>query len=384
MERERKFGMSRKNDQCNVDKTSNKLAAIRRKRGFSAVDLAGRVGVSRQTIHAIEAGTYVPNTLVALKLARALDVSVENIFSFSQEDSAGEMPIERITLLAGSGMVRAGQHVQLCRVDGKMVASTFSAIPWCVPLSDAVLLDKTKARVIRGAEEFQNRILIAGCDPAMSLLARYLQSAGIETVLAHRNSSAALGLLKEGCVHVAGTHLRDAASGESNTAQIGRLFRGDSVAVVSFAIWEQGIVVARGNPKSIGGVDDLPRRDVTIVNREGGSGSRVLLDSSLATAGIQARKVRGYDRTAAGHLAAAAEVRSGAVDCCVAPRAAARVFNLDFVPLASERYDLVIRRRHLDLRGVQVLLETLSRASFRRDLASLGGYDTTVAGQSVM
>jgi putative molybdopterin biosynthesis protein len=108
------------------------------------------------------------------------------------------------------------------------------------------------------------------------------------------------------------------------------------------------------------------------------------LDSSLAAAGINARKVRGYDRTAAGHLAAAAEVRSGAADCCIAPRAAARVFDLDFVPLVSERYDLVIRRRHLDLRGVQVLLETLSRASFRRDLESLGGYDTKVAGRSVM
>ena len=376
--------MSRKNDQCNVAKTFNRLAAIRRTRGFSAVDLAGRVDVSRQTIHAVEAGTYVPNTLVALKLARALDVSVEDIFAFPQEDSAGEMPVERITLLAGSEMVHAGQHVQLCRVDRKMVASTTSAVPWCVPLGDAVLLDKTKARVIRSAEEFQNRILIAGCDPAMSLLARYLQSAGIEPVLAHRNSSAALALLKEGCVHVAGTHLRDAASGESNTAQIGRLFRGNSVAVVSFAIWEQGIVVARGNPKSIGGVEDLARPDVTIVNREKGAGSRVLLDSSLAMAGIKVRAVHGYDRTAAGHLAAAAEVRSGAVDCCIAPRAAARIFDLDFVPLVSERYDLVIRRRHLDLRGVQVLLETLSRASFRRDLESLGGYNAKVAGQSVM
>jgi putative molybdopterin biosynthesis protein len=376
--------MSRKNDQCNVGKTFNRLAAIRRTRGFSAIDLAGRVDVSRQTIHAIEAGAYVPNTLVALKLARALDVSVEDIFAFPQEDSAGEMPVERITLLAGSETVHAGQHVQLCKVDGKMVASATSAIPWCVPLSDAVLLDKTKARVIRSAEEFQNRILIAGCDPAMLLLARYLQSAGIDPVLAHRNSSAALALLKEGRVHVAGTHLRDAASGESNTAQVSRLFRGNSVAVLSFAIWEQGIVVARGNPKSIRGLEDLARPGVVLVNREEGSGSRVLLDSSLATAGIQVGKVRGYDRTAAGHLAAAAEVRSGAVDCCIAPRAAARVFNLDFVPLASERYDLVVRRRHLGLRGVQLLLETLSRASFRRDLESLGGYDTKVAGRSVM
>jgi putative molybdopterin biosynthesis protein len=384
MKREQKVGMSRKNDQCNVNKTSNSLAAIRRRRGFSAVDLAGRVGVSRQTIHAIEAEAYVPNTLVALKLARALDVSVEDIFPFPEEDAAREIPVERVTLLPGSGIVHAGQHVQLCKVDGKMVASAISGVPWCIPVSDATLLDRTKARLVRGTDELDNRILIAGCDPAMSVLARYLQSAGIDAVLANRNSSAALALLKEGCVHVAGTHIRDAESGESNTAQIGRLFRGNSVTVISFAIWEQGIVIARGNPKSLRGVEDLARPDVTLVNREKGAGSRDLLDSSLAAAGINARKVRGYDRTAAGHLAAAAEVRSGAADCCIAPRAAARVFDLDFVPLVSERYDLVIRRRHLDLRGVQVLLETLSRASFRRDLESLGGYDTKVAGRSVM
>jgi putative molybdopterin biosynthesis protein len=384
MKRGRKTGMSRKNDQCNVNKTSNALAAIRRTRGFSVVDLAERVGVSRQTIHAIEAETYVPNTLVALKLARALDVSVEDIFSFRDEELAGEMPVERITLLPGSGMVHAGQHVQLCDVDGKMVASASPVIPWCVPMSDAVLLDKTKARVVRGADELDNRILIAGCDPAMSVLARYLHSAGIEAVLAHRNSSEALALLKQGCVHVAGTHLRDPASGESNTAQISRLFRGNSVTVISFAVWEQGIVVARGNPKTVRAVEDLARPGVSFVNREKGAGSRVLLESCLATAGIKARNVRGYNRAAAGHLAAAAEVQSGAVDCCIAPRAAARVFGLDFVPLVSERYDLVIRRTHLELRGVQVLLETLSRASFRRDLESLGGYDSKVAGRNVV
>ena len=376
--------MSRKKYQCNVNKTFNNLAGIRRRRGFSAVELAGRVGVSRQTIHAIEAETYVPNTLVALKLARALGVSVEDIFAFPEDEPAGEMPVERITLLPGSEVVHSGQHVQLCQVDGKMVASAPSAVSWCVPVGDAVLMDKRKARVVHAAGEFQNRILIAGCDPAMSVLARYLQMAGIEPILAHRNSSEALALLKEGCVHVAGTHLRDPASGESNTAQIGRLFRGNSVAVVSFAVWEQGLVVARGNPKSLRGVEDLARPGVTLVNRETGAGSRVLLDSLLAAAGIRVRKVHGYDRIAAGHLAAAAQVRSQVADCCIAPRAAARLFDLDFVPLVSERYDLVIRRRHLDLRGVQVLLETLSRVSFRRDLESLGGYDTNVAGRSVM
>jgi len=376
--------MSRKNDQCNVNRTFNHLAALRQKNNLSAVELAARVGVSRQTIHAIEAETYVPNTLVALKLARELDVSVEDIFAFHADEPLAPAPVERITLLPGSRTVYPGQYVQLCQVDKKRIATAADAIPWCIPLSDGVLLDKTKARVVRSADDLRNRILIAGCDPAMSVLARHLQSAGIEAVLAHRNSSEALALLKEGCVHVAGTHLRDAASGESNTAQIGRMFRSKTVAVISFAVWEQGIVVAHGNRKRIRGIEDLVRPDVTFVNREKGAGSRVLLDSSLAAAGIPTHKIRDYDRLASGHLAAAAQVSSGMADCCIAPRAAGRVFGLDFVPLVSERYDLVLHRRHLSLPGIQVLLDTLSRARFRRDLESLGGYDTKVAGRTVV
>jgi molybdate-binding protein len=218
----------------------------------------------------------------------------------------------------------------------------------------------------------------------MPVLARYLQSAGIEAVLAHRNSSEALTLLKEGCVHVAGTHLRDAASGESNTAQIARLFHGSSVTVISLAVWEQGLIVAPGNPKRIHGIQDLGRPSITLVNREKGAGSRVLLDSSLAAAGIAAGKVHGYARIAPGHIAAAAEVRAGKADCCIAPRAAAAVFGLDFVPLITERYDLALRRKHLSLHAIQVLLNTLSIARFRRELESLGGYDTKVAGKIVV
>jgi molybdate-binding protein len=121
-----------------------------------------------------------------------------------------------------------------------------------------------------------------------------------------------------------------------------------------------------------------------IVNREMGAGSRMLLDSHLKRLGIETANVRGYDRVAPGHLPAAWQVQTGAADCCIATRAAARVLGLGFVPLLSERYDLAIRRRHLDLPGIQVLLDTLSRSNFRRELESLGGYDTKNTGARVL
>ena len=372
----------------------NNLARLREKRGFSAAQLAAIVSVSRQTIYAMEAGSYMPNTALALKLARALESGVEDLFALAGDYPAPELRTESVTMLPGSDAIEPGQPVQLCRVDKRMLAAAPSPVQWYFPASDGVVTEgvarkpagkavaaKTKVQVFHAAENFRNRILVAGCDPAISVLARTVHTAGIELVLAHRNSSQSLALLRDGCIHVAGTHLRDDATGESNVAEIDRLFPRASVAVISFAVWEEGVVTARGNPKGLRGIEDFARADVRIVNREPGAGSRNLLDSNLKRLGIPRTKVRGYDHEAPGHLPAAWQVQAGAADACIATRASARAFGLGFLPLVRERYDLVIRREHLDAPGMQVLLDTLSRSSFRRELESLGGYDTRAAGQ---
>jgi len=366
------------------------LGTLRRKRGISAIDLAAMVGVSRQTVYAMESGAYVPNTATALRLARALGSTVEELFTLAGGETVFDPRTATAALLPDSASLAAGQAVQLCRVGKRLVASAPSPVRWYFPATDGVVSGrperqgKTRIEIFQEEGDFSNRILVAGCDPGISVLSRHAQAAGIELVLAHRNSSQALSLLKEGCVHVAGTHLRDEASGESNLPEIGRLFASNAVAVISFAVWEEGLVTGRSNPKNIRGIEDLARPDVTIVNREKGAGSRVLLDARLKQSRVAPRSVRGYDTEAPGHLPAAWQVQSGAVDCCVATRAAARLFGLHFMPLVSERYDLVIRKQHLDLPRMQHLLDTLSRSGFRRELEGLGGYDTRVTGQRVL
>ena len=366
----------------------NRLTRLRDLRGFSAAQLARLTGVSRQTVYAIEAGSYVPNTALALKLARALETTVEELFALAGEAPAPELRTETATLLPGSDPLQPGQPVQLCRVEKRLLASAPSPVRWYFPSSDAVIAGrdaapggKSRVQVFQAEQDFRNRILVAGCDPAISVLARSVHAAGVELVLAHRNSSQALQLLRDGYVHVAGTHLRDDATGESNIGAIDRLFPRRSVAIISFAVWEEGVVTARGNPKSIRGIEDFARPGVTIVNREVGAGSRNLLDSNLKRLGIPRGKVKGYEREVQGHLPAAWRVQTGTADACIATRAAARAFGLDFLPLVSERYDLAIRREHLDSPGIEALLDTLSRSSFRRELESLGGYDTRAAGQ---
>jgi len=368
----------------------NNLAALRHKRGLSVAWLARTVGISRPMIYAMEAGSYVPNTAVALRLARTLEVSVEELFTLPRTAPAPDLPSEHAVLLPSSDALQPGQTVQLCRVDEHLVASAPSPVPWYFPPGDAIVARKpangakTKVQIYHSDCDFRNRLLVAGCDPGISVLARHMLSAGVELVPAHRNSFQALSLLKQGRIHIAGTHLRDEATGESNIPAISRIFAKGAVAVISFAVWEEGLVTAAGNPKGIRGIADLGRKDVGIVNREKGAGSRLLLDSHLKRLGIDARTVAGYERLTSGHLPAAWQVRTGAADCCIATRAAARVLGLGFIPLAVERYDLAIRRRHLDLPAVQALLDTLNRSRFRRELESIGGYDTRTAGQQML
>jgi len=367
----------------------NNLARLRQSRGYSAAELAQLAGVSRQTIYAMEAGGYVPNTVVALRMAQALGARVEELFTLRGEAAAPQLREEQVALLPGTAVPFPGQAVQLCRVDRHLMASIPSPLPWYFPASDAVVsrrpANRGRAQVqVFHEDAFRNRILVAGCDPGISVLARHVQPAGVELVLAHRNSSQALKLLKAGQVHVSGTHLRDEASGESNLPEIGRLFSKNAVAVISFAVWEEGIITARGNPKGIRGIEDFARNDVSIVNREPGAGSRLLLDARLKAVRITSAKISGYEDIALGHLPAAWQIYSGGADCAIATRAAARMFGLGFIPLVSERYDLAIRRQHLDLPGIQTLLDTLNRLKFRRELESLGGYDTTPAGRRIL
>lgn len=353
----------------------SRLAEIRRQRDMPAADLARHAGVSRQTVYAMEAGSYVPNTAVALRLARILEVPVDELFHLDADEPAPPPPIK--ARLIASGDIFPGSPIELCPVEGRMIGVPAIPAPWQLLPADGLLADAERSTVqLLHDSSKETRLLIAGCDPATSVLARHLQRTGVGLVSASVNSSEALKLLRGRMVHVAGTHLSDSRGKRKRLSSI------PGAAVFAFAVWEAGLVLARGNPKGISAVEDLARPDVLLANRESGSGSRQLLDRSLAAAGIPASKVRGYQQDAShGHLAAAWRVYTGLADCCLATRSAARAFGLDFFPLASERYDLVIRREFLPFAAVERLLDTLSQSAFRRELASRCAYDTRETGR---
>ena len=366
--------------------TQTQLNVIRQQRGIPAAQLAKLTGVSRQTIYAIEAGDYVPNTTLALHMAQILEVRVEDLFQIKTEASIP--PPVMADLIADSDADRKGQPVQLCRVGKRMMAVSTTPQQITLPLADGVIVESSKRKHQAKVHVFQNertegkRLLIAGCDPGISLLVQHLaRFDDVDLVVAPSSSQKALQWLKQGAVHIAGSHLRDASSGEYNLPLVKRLFPKGSVKVITFAIWEQGLVLQNGNPKSIRSAGDLARKDVRLVNREKGAGSRDLLDQQLRAADVPHSKVNGYDRIADGHLPAALAVSLGEADCCIATRSAAQAFGLSFIPLSTERYDLIIHRHHVRLPAVQALLDVLNRAAVRRKLELLAGYDTSHTGE---
>jgi len=363
----------------------NQLSAVRRSRGLSAAELAKRVGISRQTIYAIESGSYMPNTEVTLRLARALEAPVEELFSLGPEPTAPPEALPADVLSAVP--VGKGQAVRVCQVGTRRVCIPVNAAPYYLPEADGVVakVGRTAGKgdvvVFAPEEGSAKKLVLAGCDPAIGLVSRMVErSGGVEIVSAAASSKLALAWLKEGKVNIAGSHLEDAATGEFNLPYLRSEFPGEDFAVVSFARWEEGLVVAPGNPKGIRKVADLAKRAVRFANREAGSGSRALLDRLLGVAGVAPGKVAGYDRIAYGHLAVAYLVLTGEADCCLATRSAAQTFHLDFVPLQSERYDFVMRRSTMDTPAAQVFLDVLQRAALRRKLEVLAGYDTSQTG----
>lgn len=362
-------------------RTRTRLQEVRKTRGLAATELAQQVGISRQTIYAIEDGSYVPNTATALRLAHALETRVEELFSLEEPTGSADRPI-RAELLTNAH--KEEQLVRLCRVGERLLAVPSPSLPDYLPPSDGIVQRRSGNTVwVKPFGKLLNNrksLLLAGCDPALSVLAEMLASSGVEVISVPCSSQNALQWLKRGRVHIAGSHLLDHATGEYNVPFIQRAFPQGSVRVVTFAVWEEGIVVQRSNPKNIASLADLSRKGVKIVNREKGSGSRDLLDAGLRAAGIATGNVKGYGNVAHGHLPAAYVVATKNADCCIATQSAARRFGLDFVPLVSERFDLTFSQASLELSAAKMLLETLNHAALRRKLQLMAGYETQQTG----
>ena len=225
--------------------------------------------------------------------------------------------------------------------------------------------------------------VICGQDALLDILSRYLEQhpKGTQALRSYVGSYNGLYALYQGRVQVATAHLWDGDSGRYNIPYVRRMLPGTPAIIVHLACRVQGFYVARGNPKGISGWEDLKREDITIVNREKGSGTRVLLDEHLRIMHICTSSISGYENECSSHLAAASTVARGEADLGMGnEKAGLQVKGVDFIPLQTERYELVIRNEDMDKPPFEAILDILRSAEFKAELLGIGGYDLNETG----
>ncbi len=270
----------------------------------------------------------------------------------------------------------AGVIMSLVRADGLVKIPRFSE---GVDVGTEVAVE-----LLRPLSEVENTIVAIGShDLTLDLMSSFLRRvpAGVNLSSSHIGSLGGLIALRREEAHLAGSHLLDEATGEYNVSYIERFLPGVPVMLVNLVGRVQGLIVKPGNPREITSLADLLRTDVTFVNRQRGSGTRVLLDYRLKEMGATPEQVRGYEREEYSHLAVAAAVNGGAADVGLGILSAARALDLDFIPLLNEQYDLVIPRVHYESDLLQPLLALLSNEEFQQAVNALGGYDVSRMGR---
>ena len=243
---------------------------------------------------------------------------------------------------------------------------------------------KTTAELLVDEEALENTVVIIGShDMAIDILGDEVRRNNGHVRISSGNVGSLGGLLavRKGTCHMAGSHLLDTETGEYNLSYIKRYIPNMDITVFHLVLRDQGLILTKGNPKGIKGIEDLVREDVVFVNRQAGSGTRVLFDYKLNLSGISENAVNGYDHEEFTHMAVAVDILSGAADCGMGIHAAAKALDLDFVPIEQEQYDLIVPTRMLDQSNIKRTLETMGSNNFRKRVAALGGYDPSRSGE---
>lgn len=343
------------------------------------------IGVPGYPVSAALTGEIFVEPLLALWLGRKphTPIQIEATLTRKITSPAGDDDYVRVAVgkvgdkvLAAPLSRGAGVITSLVRADGLAhLPSGVQGLPAGAQI---------KVSLYRGLDELDNTILAIGShDLILDLMAQYLAQHNRRLASANVGSQGGLVALRRGEAHLAGSHLLDPDTGEYNLSAIRQYMPGIATFVIALAGRQQGLLVQPGNPKQIQDLGDLSRPDVVFVNRQRGAGTRVLLDYQLKQRNIAPESIRGYNQEEYTHLAVAAAIASGRVDCGLGIAAAAKALNLDFLPLFQERYDLVIPQANYSSELLAPLLALLHQPEFQRAVVSLPGYDISQMGKVI-
>ncbi|MFW6011583.1 MAG: molybdopterin biosynthesis protein [Desulfosalsimonas sp.] len=244
--------------------------------------------------------------------------------------------------------------------------------------------EKTPVWLLKSRHSVEDNIVAVGShDNTIDVIADMIREKSSRFTLSssHVGSMGGLMAVKNGLCHFAGSHLLDENDGSYNISYIKRYLQDKKVRLVRLVEREQGFITAPGNPKKISGIKDLTRDDIIFINRQGGSGTRVLLDYHLSKAGIDPDSIKGYEKEEYTHMAVAAAVVSQNADAGLGIRAAAQALGLDFIPVATESYELIIPEEFFETDRITAVLDVISSEAFIKRVDAMGGYHTQNTGK---
>ncbi len=358
---------------------TSRIRQLRTVRGLSQVALAEAAQLSRQSVHAIEAGRTIPGVDVALELARVLGCQVEDLFG----QPNGGAPLQ-VALTGPLRSPRLGLGVVRDRWIGVPLGPGDAHVA-ADALAQQVVGDVASVTLLRPMQDARRNLVLMGCATGLGLLAGRLQGAPGDgrALWCRASNGAALQALSQGHAHVVGVHQPLTASGSGEATILERAQQaapGLHVTVIALGTWRAGLLSRADSEVQRPG--DLGRSGLRLAWREPGAGARGLLEEALAGEGLPVEPARDRSVVAAGHLEVASAIALGAADVGVATWDAASAYSLRFVPLVEERFDLIVPTGLLGDVRVERLLDVLCSAAARQELASLG-YDVRDAGKRV-
>jgi putative molybdopterin biosynthesis protein len=243
--------------------------------------------------------------------------------------------------------------------------------------------ESVTAELLRPLSSIENTIVVVGShDNTLDILADEIKNKPGNLTLSssHVGSMGGIMAIKKGACHLAGTHLLDTEDDTYNISYLKKYLPEVGLKLFNLVLRDQGLIIPSGNPKRITGIEDLCREDITFINRQIGSGTRILLDYRLKQLQIDPETIVGYQNEEFTHMSVAVAVLSSTVDVGLGIYAAAKALNLDFIPIVTEQFDLVIPEIYFDMKNIQILLDTIHSARFKKRVVALGGYSTEKTG----
>ncbi|MCO4849330.1 substrate-binding domain-containing protein [Bacillus vallismortis] len=298
--------------------------------------------------------------------------------SYTIEEVAGLLKVSKLTVydLIKKGVLPAYRVGRQMRVDEEDLKQYKTNMRMSQPIAAA----EEPKQMQESEQDGRKSVMISGQDISMDLLSKHLENAIQVTPLRkYKGSLNSLIDMYQGKCDIVSLHLYDAETGQYNVPYAKRILSGEPFFLINAVLRKAGLYVQKGNPKNIQGWDDLRRADIRMINREKGSGARVLLDEQLGLLGVNPADIKGYGDIVTDHYAVASQVSSGQADAGIGAQHAAHMGSVDFIPLIDEQYDIVVLKKQEQL--AKAVKEILNSEEYKASLSHLNGYQTNLTGK---